>query len=138
MKSIIAAFIAIGFVGVALFGFTAMGGVDGVRHQCMVSALSGADCAPQSVSYGMFSLHLNAFRSFSSATLGAFSALFALLFAARVALAAARGAHNHPYAVSPLAERFLSRAQLYSDIALKRKRTQSFWQALHEHSPSLF
>ena len=70
MRNLFITFVALGFIGVAVFGFMAMGN-HGSGHDfggCIAALREGTDCSVFKGLIGFASFHLNAFKVFSSAS----------------------------------------------------------------------
>ncbi|OGZ54741.1 MAG: hypothetical protein A3B25_01635 [Candidatus Ryanbacteria bacterium RIFCSPLOWO2_01_FULL_48_26] len=136
MKLVFTVFVMGSFFSIAVFGIFAMNHGGEHSHGCIAVAAQGvADCPNQATPIAFLAFHLDAFKSFSTATIGTSFAspllvAFALILAALFVLF-----------FSAAAPAF-SRLQAY-----RRKRHESFelpfhlqlnrWLALHENSPSV-
>lgn len=136
MKSVFTAVVIGSFLSIAIFGVFAMNHGGEHNHGCIAATAQGvADCPNQANPFAFLTFHFDAFKSFSTATVGSplTSALLislALIF------------------ISFLALFFRDTAQVFSRLqAHQRKRQESFgfpfrlqlnhWLALHENSPSI-
>ncbi|MBI2100865.1 MAG: hypothetical protein HYT47_02495 [Candidatus Vogelbacteria bacterium] len=89
MKSLLAAILLVGFVGLAVFGFAEMiapNGHGGLDHRtCLASAVQNTDCPKEIGDWGTAFFHIAAFKFFSTFTLEttvSLSILLALITAA--------------------------------------------------------
>lgn len=133
MKSAFTVFVLIGFVGIAVFGFAAMGHGDD-HGRCIAAAVKGMDCPEWGNIFSFANFHFDFFRSFSTAVftdgIGAFfSFLFFLAF--------------WWFGVIPKFQFGLSfsrpsAAYQFLDSLSVADRQQSRWLALHENSPAFF
>jgi hypothetical protein len=124
------------FAAIAVFGVFAMNHGGEHSHGCIAATAQGvADCPNQANPFAFLAFHLDAFKSFSTATVGSLLAS-ALLVALALIF------------VSFLALFFKDTAPLLSRLQThQRKRQESFefpfrlqlnhWLALHENSPSV-
>lgn len=133
MRWAYATILLFGFLLVSLFGFTAMGQMDGRAHDgCIASFLNGAAC-PQNASanFNAVLFHANALKSFSMAVFGEhimgtfFLWLFFLYSVWRAVFFAA------PLLFSQAAA---GRFQKLSPIPIRKELIR--WLALHEESPA--
>ncbi|OHA09465.1 MAG: hypothetical protein A3B37_02060 [Candidatus Sungbacteria bacterium RIFCSPLOWO2_01_FULL_59_16] len=126
----------LGFVGVAVFGFTAFNHGGGHGHEgCLAAVANRLDCPVGSDARGFVSFHLDTFKSFSAGVLGTGSSaasLLTALFLAAIGLGIALGNFLSP------PEAGLSFRRCYSAAAflLPFKRGLVRWLALHERSPA--
>lgn len=131
---LLAALSILSFLGIAVFGFLAMGfdGVDG-HANCLAATVNGNLCPKAN---GVFDFsHLSVFRSFSTATL---QTILASAFLIGIVFLSARGLkilnfrrHSLDF---PIFNFTREEIQLFS----KARRSFIRWLAFHENSPAVF
>ena len=137
MKSVFTVVVIGSFLAIAVFGVFAMNHGGEHSYGCLAATARGvADCPNQANPFAFLAFHLDAFKSFSTATVGsplasALLVMLALIFASFLTL------FFKDTAPVP------SRLQVH-----RRKRQESFgfpfrlqlnrWLALHENSPAIF
>ena len=124
MKPLFSMLTIIGFVAIAVFGFSAMGQDSGHGHSkiCIATVATGFECPPGT---NLADFHLSAFRTFSNATLFVYSLL--VLFIALWTL------QIGPFGSRPVLEfQTRNRGHLLTSYETSLKS----WLSLHENSPS--
>lgn len=135
MKSLLTTTILLGFISVAVFGFAGVshGALDAHDDGCIMATAKGVECPQATSAADYLTFHLNAFKSFSSATFGetlAASLLTLLLLALglpAVALIRSRAPMlSHAYVWHRWRE----------SLDSPEERELLHWLALQEHSPT--
>lgn len=137
MKATLTTFLIIGFIGIAVFGVFAMNHSSGHGHNgCIAATAKGMDCPKEENSLSFLNFHLDAFRSFSTATFGenlanAFLLLIALVLTAALGIAVS---------IRPAPPAFATnyrRRQFLESYSFPFQRELTHWLALHENSPAI-
>ena len=139
MKSTLAALLLLSFTIIAVFGVFAMNHGAGNGHGdggCIASMVKGVDCPKDAGSLQFLTFHLDAFRSFSTASFGSdFASAFLLLVVFLLTMGAGiiAGVKQAPMAPTPshIRRQFLESHSFSSQLKL------THWLSLHENSPSV-
>ena len=136
MKSVIVMFLALSFIGVAVFGVFIMSHDNGHDHggSCIAATVQGTDCPIQNTSLDYLTFHLNAFKSFSTAAFGEnlLASLLALVFLVAGTGLGMLSRDLAPPRLSPAYSPYRQWELLNSSPKYKLTR----WLALHENSPA--
>lgn len=138
-KSILIIFTIMSFVGLAVFGFLAMGD-HGTGHSlsgCIAALQGGTGCSVFKGLADFASFHLNAFKVFSSANFTA-TTMALLLFLAVIIFSTIL---PERLLDSGIPKCVLSAVAIYSsgyDFRTPLERSLKSWFALRENSPTLF
>ncbi len=124
MKALFSILAIISFVTIAVFGFSAMEQDPEHGHSkiCIATVANGFECPPGT---NLIDFHLNAFRTFSNATLLAYSLL--ALFVALWTLP------TGPFGLKPVLK-FQTKDR--GPLFISRETILKSWFSLHENSPS--
>ena len=135
MKFWLAIVTAVSFVSIAVLGIYTMNhGGEPAHSGCLAATANGAPCRDESNAWSFLALHLDAFKSFSIATMGSSLAFFLVILTILVSFV---------YKVLP---RVPSLTLPLSCTAQKQRPYSSeypnrlqfiHWLALHENSPSV-
>jgi hypothetical protein len=132
MKSFLTILLVTSYIGVAVFGFLGMHhkGAHG-NGGCIASAARGMDCPKEAGPIDLETFHLDAFRSFSLATLGeSITSMLSLAFASLFFLSLVFPAAFF----RPL--QFVFYRQRFRRFFSREQQALIRWLALHENSPS--
>lgn len=132
MNSFLASVLIIGFFGVAVFGFFAMGHGDDHNSKCFAVVSSGADCAVFTSILEFIEFHLNALRKFSTAVFASAIELPLLLFV----FAYAVFAFSSPQAVFHIVSRSANERMNRTARELSNRKFRH-WLSLCEQSPGM-
>lgn len=136
MKVALTIFLITGFLGIAVFGvFTMNHGAEHCHSGCIAATAQGTNCPKGENTLSFLNFHLDAFRSFSTATFGENLANALLLLVAlvlTVALAVLASINPAPPA---LATNY-HRRQFLESYSFPFQREFTHWLALHENSPA--
>lgn len=136
MKLALTSFLIIGFIGIAVFGVFAMNHGSGHSHNgCIAATVQGTDCPKEENSLSFLNFHLDAFRSFSTATFGEYLASALLLLIALV-LTVAVGIIGIIHSAPPVLATNYRRRQFLESHSFPFQRELTHWLALHENSPA--
>ena len=140
VKNSLTIFIAVTFMGMAVFSFLAMGD-HGPGHNvggCIAVLLGETNCSVFGGLIGFASFHLDAFKFFSSADFSATTAMGLVFFAAALVFYAASSGRLLNFEFSKSA--FSSVVAYSADYGFYTPMEQDFrnWLALHENSPAIF
>jgi len=130
----------LGFIGVAVFGFLAMG-EHGPGHNfsgCIAALQGKADCSAFGGLVSFASFHLDAFKVFSSANFSAATAAFLAFFIAALVFSTASASRLFDLRFS---KNTVSSAVTYSvgyGFYTPLEQNLKNWFALHENSPAIF
>lgn len=136
MKSACAVIVIGSFFAIAVFGIFVMSHGPGHSHTgCIAATAGGADCPKGEGALSFIAFHLNALRSFSTATFGDNFANTLFMFAA-LALSIILGTvvRSGPGPRTPATNYHRRRSLGSHSFAYQREFTG--WLALHENSPS--
>lgn len=132
MKSVSTAFVLLGFIGMAGFGFLAMS-PQGDMHGCIAALTRGAECPAESNSVSSLSFHAGVLKGFSTATVdGGFLMVF-LLLAALALLLWYRSSTDVEALFPALLSRYKQEARFFASPFKQRILR---WFSLHENSPA--
>src|SRR3989338_654112 len=140
MKNLFVVFMILGFIGVAVFGFLAMG-EHGPGHNfsgCIAALQGKADCSAFGGLVSFASFHLDAFKVFSSANFSAATAAFLAFFIAALVFSTASASRLCDLRVS---KKTVASAVTYSvgdGFYTPLEQNLKNWCALHENSPAIF
>ena len=140
MKNLFVVFMILGFIGVAVFGFLAMG-EHGPGHNfsgCIAALQGKADCSAFGGLVSFASFHLDAFKVFSSANFSAATAVGLVLFSAALVFSTASASRLFDLRFSKNTD---SSAVTYSvgyGFYTPLEQNLKNWFALHENSPAIF
>lgn len=141
MKIILAIFLILGFIGIAVFGVFAMDFVmDGGEHGhdgCIAATVQGGNCPGWQNGIALLIFHLDAFRGFSTAVFSdyftsAYVSLFVWLSIAVFGFFAT---------ARQMAPELTTNCRRISPAELSSFQTRQkfmYWLALHENSPQSF
>src|SRR3972149_8517151 len=90
MKSIFTTLLIFSFVGIAVFGFAAMGHSENSHSNCLAATAQGIICPDAMSALDFASFHINTFRSFTTAIFSG-NALSALLLSIALSLLSGLG-----------------------------------------------
>ncbi|MDO8474288.1 MAG: hypothetical protein Q7S62_01990 [bacterium] len=133
MKSGLALYMLLSFVGMAGFGFLAMS-PQGDMHGCVAALTRGGECPVGSDSFASLTFHAGAIKGFSTATVNAgFLAIF-FLFAISVLAFVHRNDESvaKPFLVSY--SRYKQEVRFFASPLAQRIQR---WFSLHENSPAV-
>ncbi|MBI4119271.1 MAG: hypothetical protein HY456_00300 [Parcubacteria group bacterium] len=129
MKAALIIFLITGFIAIAVFGVFAMGhGNEHSHNGCIAATAQGTDCPKEEGAFSFIAFHLEAFRSFSTATFGnnlASVLLLLIVSVLNVAVALPAFATDH------------RRGQFLESYSPPFQRELTRWLALHENSPAV-
>lgn len=133
MKTGLTIGIIFSFVGIAVFGFTAMNHENNHGYGCIATTAQGINCSNESGIMNLASFHSGVFKGFSTALLGQSTAvLLNMLFLLAIGIG-----------ISSVRARALIPAQLRAYEKLSPSLFFTFatelthWLALHENSPTI-
>ena len=130
----IAILLLIGFVGLAVFGvFGTHTGVQGHDGGCIAATVQGTDCPKLNSLLEYLAFHLDAYKSFSLATLGESAMSVLLLVFASLLFTGL--AFFYPHLFNPPQPVFFRYRFRYSFLSPQRQQLTR-WLALHENSPA--
>lgn len=136
MKSAFTTLLIFSFLGIAVFGIFAMNHGSGHSHSgCIAATAQGTDCPKEENTIPFLTFHLDAFRSFSTATFGDNLASAFLLLIALVLIAALGVIAGISPARPALAMNY-RRRQFLESHSFPFQRELTHWLALHENSPA--
>lgn len=133
MKSVSTAFVLLGFIAMAGFGFLAMS-PQGDMHGCIAALTRGGECPAESDSFASLAFHAGAIKSFSTATVNTGFLVVFLLFAV---LAAAFLHKNREAITAPFIAAYSRYKQEVRFFASPLSQRIQRWLSLHENSPAI-
>lgn len=135
MKLALISLFIIGFVGISLFGFTAMNG-DTNHNRCLaVIASGGIACLDMNGLMGMVSVHFGAFQKFSNAIFGENFLIPLLMFIGVLSAIVFQIKKNNSFVFQNLIPAFYGKRDNFRSLPLKLEINH--WLALREKSPAL-
>lgn len=136
MKTALTIFLITGFLGIAVFGVFAMNHGAGHSHSgCIAATAQGTDCPKEENAFQFLAFHLDAFRSFSTATFGD-NLAGALLLLIALILTITVGVITSIYLTPPALATNYHRRQFLESYSFPFQRELTHWLALHENSPA--
>ncbi len=136
MKLALTIFLITGFIGIAVFGVFAMNhGSEHGHNGCIAATAKGVDCPKEEGAISFLNFHLDAFRSFSTATFGD-NIAGALLLLIALILAVAGGVVASIHTAPPALAVNYHRRQFLESYSFPFQREFTHWLALHENSPA--
>lgn len=135
MKSLLTTTILLGFISVAVFGFAGVshGALDAHDDGCIMATAKGVECPQAKSAADYLTFHLNAFKSFSTATFGeTLAASLLTLFLLALGLPAVALIGSTVPALSPAHIRH----RWKTPFDFSKQRALLYWLALQEHSPT--
>lgn len=133
MKVAFTILLILGFTGIAVFGFAAMGHNDGSHGSCIAATAQGIVCPDAMSALDFASFHVSTFRSFTTAIFDG-NILTALLLSITLSVLVGLGflasAFNSP------SLNFANRYRLSPAYSSPLEKELTRWLALHENSPS--
>ena len=136
MKLALISLFIIGFLGISLFGFTAMNG-DTNHNRCLaVIASGGIACLDMNGLMGMVSVHFGAFHKFSNAVFGENFLTPLLIFIGVLSAIIFQIKKNHSFAFQNSIQVFYKKRNNFQSLPLKLELNH--WLALREKSPAVF
>lgn len=135
MRLIFTIFLIFSFLGIAVFGFAAMHrGMEHGHHGCIAMTANGLICLEGSL-FNSAILHLDTFKSFSTAVFTN-NLMVILLALALIALAAIF--NGRLFSVSPPVQSPLLYSEKTAEFGFSPSlRKLVYWLSLHENSPAL-
>ncbi len=125
--------LAFGFVGVAVFGFAAMGHNETSHGKCLAAVAQGIICPDAMSALDFASFHINTFRSFTTAVFSGnmlSALLLSIVLSSLIGLGFLAAGLNLPNL------NFNARQRLSFVYSSPLKTALTRWLALHENSPS--
>jgi Na+/H+-translocating membrane pyrophosphatase len=133
MKSGLALYMLLSFVGMAGFGFLAMS-PQGDMHGCIAALTRGGECPAGSDNFASVAFHAGAIKGFSTATAATGFLVTLLLF---VVLSAVFAHTNEENAAVPFAAAYSQYKQEVRVFASALWQRVQRWFSLHENSPAV-
>ena len=133
MKSGLALYMLLSFVGMAGFGFLAMS-PQGDMHGCIAALTRGGECPAASDNFASLTFHAGAIKGFSTATVNAgFLAAF-FLFAISLVAFVQRKDENAAVPFLASYSRYKQEVRVFASPLVQRIQR---WFSLHENSTSV-
>lgn len=139
MRTSFVILVILGFVGIAVFGFAAMGHSGSHSGGCIAMAANGAKSpCPLLDPFGFVNFHIDIFQSFSSATIGTF--YYAAFVIALTSILALIGRSSIAVSKSGVIfSRILPLQKIiFAEHFFIAKRKINSWISFHETSPTSF